>query len=123
MSSSRGSSYGRRRFLRHGSAMGAAGLLGLHHHSVHAEPPPETTKIRLVHAPGICLAPQYLAEEFLRMEGFKEVEYVKDWTTYTGKAVNENRADFTQDSAWTFLPSVESGGSAIALAGMHIRML
>jgi NitT/TauT family transport system substrate-binding protein len=54
------------------------------------------------------------------MEGFTDVEYVKDWTTYTAKAVNENRADFTQDAAWTFLPSVESGGSVIALAGMHV---
>jgi len=25
--------------------------------------------------PAICLAPQYLAEEFLRLEGFSEVEY------------------------------------------------
>ena len=26
--------------------------------------------------PAICLAPQYLAEELLRLEGFSQVEYV-----------------------------------------------
>ena len=42
-----------------------------------AEPPPETTRIRLTQDPAICLAPQYLAEELLRLEGFSEVEYAK----------------------------------------------
>ena len=42
-----------------------------------AEPPPETTKIRLVRVPAICLAPEYLAEELLRLEGFTDVEYVE----------------------------------------------
>jgi NitT/TauT family transport system substrate-binding protein len=46
-----------------------------------AEPPPEVTKIRLVKNPGICLAPQYLAEELLRLEGFSQVEYVPQTNT------------------------------------------
>jgi len=54
------------------------------------------------------------------MEGFTDVEYVRDWTTYPGSAINEHRADFTQDAAWTQLSSVESGGSTIALAGVHV---
>ena len=41
-----------------------------------AEPPPEITKIRLVHGAFLCYAPQYLAEELLRMEGFTEIEYI-----------------------------------------------
>ena len=88
--------------------------------SAFAEPPPETTKVRLVHAPAICLAPQYLAEEFLRLEGFTDIEYVKNWTGYPAKSIDENRADFTQDSAESLLPSVESGGSVVALAGIHV---
>ena len=35
---------------------------------------PRRRAIRLVHAPFICLAPQYLAEEFLRLEGFTDWE-------------------------------------------------
>lgn len=108
----------RREFLADSCALGIASLLALPG-SVNAEAPLETTKIRLVHAPGICLVPQYIAEEFLRMEGFTEVEYVKDYTTYPGGAISENRADFSQDAAWTFLTSVEAGGSPVALAGVH----
>lgn len=36
---------------------GTAGLIGLHSRPVGAEPPPETTKIKLVRIPGICIAP------------------------------------------------------------------
>ena len=42
-----------------------------------AEPPPETTRIRLIQIPNICKAPQYVAEELLRCEGFTEVHYLK----------------------------------------------
>ena len=108
----------RRKFLQQTSALGAASFIGWGRPAL-AEPPPETTKIRLVHAPAICLAPQYLAEDLLRLEGFTEVEYVKNWTDYPAKSIDEGRADFTQDSAPILLPSVESGGSAVALAGVH----
>ena len=33
--------------------------------------------MRLVQDPSSCLAPQYVAEELLRDEGFTEVEYVE----------------------------------------------
>jgi NitT/TauT family transport system substrate-binding protein len=62
-------------FLAKTSAWGAASLLGLRT-AVAAEPPPEVQKIHLVHAPAICLSPQYLAEELLRLEGFSEIQYV-----------------------------------------------
>ncbi len=66
----------RRRFLANTSALGAASFLGLPR-TAAAEPPPEIPKIRLVKIPAICLAPEYLAEELLRLEGFTEVEYVE----------------------------------------------
>ena len=108
----------RRRFLQQSAALGVASLLAVAERVCAA--PLETTKVRLVHSPSICLAPQYLAEEFLRMEGFTEVEYVKDWTTYPAKAIAEDKADFCQDAAWTFLASVDSGGSTVALGGAHV---
>src|SRR5881397_2457028 len=41
------------------------GLLGLRPRPVAAEPPPETTTLRLVHNPGICTAPYFVAAELL----------------------------------------------------------
>jgi len=66
----------RRRFLRGVTLAGTAGLLGLHASRVAAEPPPETTRLRLYKTPGICIAPQYVAEDLLHLEGFTEVHYV-----------------------------------------------
>ena len=42
-----------------------------------AEPPPETTRLRLSQIEGICVAPQYVAEELLHLEGFTDVQYVQ----------------------------------------------
>src|SRR5215475_9639389 len=66
----------RRRFLRGVTLTGTAGLLGLSARRVDAEPPPETTRIRLTKLPSTCRAPQWIAEELLAAEGFTEVHYV-----------------------------------------------
>ena len=66
--------FSRRTFLASTSALGVASLLGLPH-MASAEAPPEVKRIRVVHAPAICLAPEYLAEELLRLEGFTEVDF------------------------------------------------
>src|SRR3990172_2516761 len=70
----------RRRFLGRVTLAGMAALLGVHSGLVAAEPPPETTKIKLVKIPGLCIAPQYVAEELLQGEGFTEVHYVETAT-------------------------------------------
>jgi NitT/TauT family transport system substrate-binding protein len=66
----------RRRFLTTLSSAGAAGLLIGPAPSLAQEAPPETTTVRLTMMPGICIAPQYVAEELLKSEGFSEVKYV-----------------------------------------------
>ena len=58
----------RRDFLARASALGAAGLLHIPR-TFAADPPPETTRIRLMKA-SLCTAPAYVAEELLRREGF-----------------------------------------------------
>jgi NitT/TauT family transport system substrate-binding protein len=65
----------RRNVLAGLSAAGAAGLLGARP-TLAREPPPEVTTIRLTKIPGICIAPQYVAEKLLLAEGFTEVRYV-----------------------------------------------
>src|SRR5712691_4866987 len=69
--------FSRRRFLGGLTLMGTAGLLGLHPRRAAAEPPPETTQIRLIKYSAICIAPQYVAEELLQSEGFTDVQYVE----------------------------------------------
>jgi NitT/TauT family transport system substrate-binding protein len=65
----------RRRFLTAVSLAGAAGVVRLP--PVLAEEGGlETTTVRIGKSPGICVAPQYVAEELLRAEGFTDVRYI-----------------------------------------------
>ena len=109
----------RRNFLARSSALAAASLFGFPRQAA-AEPPPEKTKIRLLHIPAICLAPQYLAEQFLRMEGFTEIEYVSEWAEGPpSQSVVENRVDFTVDTAPSLVPPIDAGDSVVTLMGVH----
>ena len=87
--------------------------------SARAEPPLETTKIRLVKIPAICLAPEYVAEDLLRLEGFSEVEYVAVDTQNVSDLLAENRADVTVSSPPQLLPDLDAGKQLVALAGIH----
>ena len=49
-------------------------MLGADPEPLAAEPPPETARINLIEITGICIAPQYLAEDLLRSEGFTDVQ-------------------------------------------------
>jgi NitT/TauT family transport system substrate-binding protein len=111
----------RRRFLGGLTLAGTVGFLALPARWVVAEPPPETTKLRLVQLPSICVAPQYVAEELLRAEGFHEVHYVK---TIGGaanmRALAIGEADLSTDFAGPFVISVDANNPTVALAGVHV---
>ena len=64
----------RRRFLATLSSSTAAAVIGASN-SAAQDAPPETTTIRLAKNAGICIAPQYLADELLRAEGFTDIRY------------------------------------------------
>jgi NitT/TauT family transport system substrate-binding protein len=108
----------RRRFLAQTSALSVAALLGLPR-AAAAEPPPETRKIRLVEIPGICLAPEYLAEDLLRLEGFTEVEYAEMDRIGLVDMLFADRADFTVASPADALPALDAGKPMVVLAGIH----
>ena len=108
----------RREFLTRTSSIAAAGLLGLHGRDVGAEPPPEIKKIRLFHVPAICHAPQYLAEEMLRMEGI-DVEYVPFGTRYIPDALAASKADMTMWNAMELLPALDANKPIVVVAGVH----
>jgi NitT/TauT family transport system substrate-binding protein len=65
----------RRQFIAGAAAAGATGLLGAPHARA-AEGAIETTSVRLTKSPGLCIAPQYVAEELLRAQGFTDIRYV-----------------------------------------------
>src|SRR5262245_41464784 len=76
MNDQRSEGWSRREFLAKATLAGAAGILGLETSSLAAEPPPETTRIRLMALGGFCSAPQYVAKELLPAEGFTDIQYV-----------------------------------------------
>jgi NitT/TauT family transport system substrate-binding protein len=111
----------RRAFLSGLTLAGTAGLLGLHSRPVAAEPPPETTRIRLVRVPSICQAPSYVAEALLRSEGFTEVHYLqKAGTADIETALASGEADLNGHFAAPLLLRLEAGDPIVILGGLHI---
>jgi NitT/TauT family transport system substrate-binding protein len=109
----------RRDFLKQASAMGAAALLAVHRRLAAAEPPAEVTKIRLTRSPSMCLAPSYLAEELLRLEGFSQIEY-HNWVSSSGATVLATRqADISMVPVQETIPDIDAGRSMLLLAGVH----
>lgn len=118
MNASRLCASSRRAFLARASAIGAAAAVGGLPHIAAAEPPPETTRLRLVHGPFVCFAPLYLSEELLRLEGFSEIEYVKIEGTTPATLVS--LADFAMFGGPSVIPPIDAGLPLITLAGLHI---
>jgi NitT/TauT family transport system substrate-binding protein len=113
--------WSRRAFLGGLTLAGTAGLLGLRPGPVGAEPPPETTRLRVIHDPSICVASQFVAEELLRAEGFTEVHYVKVGPDQVGiKLVATGDADLIMQFAGKVIVQVDAGDPVVALTGVHV---
>ena len=120
MSNRRNDHWSRREFLTTAALAGTGTLLGWPSEPGGAEPPPETTRIRLGQSPTICIAAQYLAQEFLPGEGFTDVQYVKTGTELFTKAVAAGEVDFTMNFSGPLLTRVEAGDPIVMLAGAHV---
>jgi NitT/TauT family transport system substrate-binding protein len=113
--------WSRREFLDGLTLAGTVELISLYPRPVAAEPPPETTQIRLVKIPGLCIAPQYVAEELLQGEGFTEVHYVETATgASAAKAVASGEARITLTFAGPIIIRLEAGDPIVILAGIHV---
>lgn len=114
--------FSRREFLSGWTLAGTAGLLGFHARPVAAEPPPETTRLRLTKGiAGICTAPQWVAEELLRGEGLSDVQYVETsgpLESYKALASGERQIGFGFGAK--FLMMVDEGEPIVFLAGGHV---
>src|SRR5215813_9741074 len=115
--------FSRRRFLGGLTLAGTAGLLGLRPKPVAAEPPPETTTLRLWEGPVTCIAPTWVAQELLYSEGFTDVQYVT-WGSQTQNGVPEAVLAGEADITLSFIPSdlilIDAGAPVVILAGSHI---
>jgi NitT/TauT family transport system substrate-binding protein len=121
-------SIARREFVAGMTAAGAAALAGFRPESAAAEPPLETTTIRLYRQPIACLAPLLVAEPLLRAEGFRSVEYVPipvgsppvgTRHGFVSAALNSGQIDIGAADPPVHLLSLDAGGSAVLLAGLH----
>jgi len=89
--------------------------------SVAAEDQLETTILRLLHKPTICGAPEYVAEEFLRAEGFTEIRYTKIASSAeVNDAITQGRADLDAHFAPQWASALDGGGKITVLAGVHV---
>ena len=114
--------WSRREFVNGLSLAGTAGLVGLRAGPAAAEPPPETTTIRLMKAGDtICVAPQYVAEELLRGEGFTDVRYVGPAPGVGfDKFLASGDVNIAMDLAASQLTAIDVGVPMVIVAGVHV---
>jgi NitT/TauT family transport system substrate-binding protein len=82
---------------------------------------PEITSVRIQRSPSICNAPRYVAEEFLRAEGFTDIRYVS--TSFAFDTVYQSfvrgEFDFITDFAPVLVYAIDQGMAVTVLAGVH----
>lgn len=114
--------YSRRRFLRGLALTGTAGILSLPADRAAAEPPPETTTLRLPVTDALCFgAPQYLAEQLLEAEGFSNIQYIQglEGAAYNN-ALSTGEIDFGMTFAGEHVVRIDAGDAITLIAGLHV---
>jgi NitT/TauT family transport system substrate-binding protein len=112
--------FSRRRFLGGVTLAGMAGLLGVHPRPVAAEPPPETTRLRLIQFASACQAPLYLSDALLRTERFTDVQWVRSNLDVVSKHLAAGNVDLGMNFVGPNLIGIEAGDPATILAGGHV---
>jgi NitT/TauT family transport system substrate-binding protein len=112
--------WSRRAFLGGLTLAGTAGLLGLRPRPAVAEPPPETTKLTLVQVTGLCVAPQYVAEELLEGEGFTDVRYIQTEGGDEYRILASGEAQISMAFVAPFIMYVDTGHPIVLLGGVHV---
>ncbi|HXJ53997.1 MAG TPA: ABC transporter substrate-binding protein [Burkholderiales bacterium] len=114
--------WNRRRFVGAAAAAGTGSLWGLWTDVASAEPPPETTRLRLLKFPSLCLAPQYVAEELLRAEGFTDIQYLEfpEEGTAAYTRIGSGEIDISQGFIAPSVVQIDRGIPLLLLAGVHV---
>ena len=112
----------RREFIKKTAMTGAAAYLGIgsDYGIAAADPPPETTSIKFFQYKTACWAPQYVAEDLLREEGFTDIQYIK------GEKIDESEVllqageiDFRLGNAAWQIKEITPGDNSVFIAGLH----
>jgi NitT/TauT family transport system substrate-binding protein len=106
----------RRRFLTNAAFAGAAGLTSLPR-AFAAEGSLETTAVHLYKGENLCVAPQFVAEELLRAEGFTEIRYLDLPSGTQEHAMARGEIDIGLQYAWSFVAAIDAGERLTLLSG------
>ena len=109
----------RRRFLTTVSLAGTVGVLRAPP-AFAAEGPLETTTVRIANRHSLCNAPQHVAEELLRAEGFTEIRYIETAAAATAGTIAGGKVDFSMAHASYWVPAIDAGEPVVLLAGVHV---
>jgi NitT/TauT family transport system substrate-binding protein len=110
----------RRRFLATLSSAGAAGLIGAPDSSAQ-DGRLETTTVRIAKIAGICIAPQYVADDLLRAEGFTDIRHVPtEAGVPAALSLARGEVDFTANFAPALMITIDAGQPITILGGEHI---
>jgi NitT/TauT family transport system substrate-binding protein len=110
----------RRRFLAALSSAAAAGFIGAPLSNAQ-DGRLETTTVRIAKIAGICIAPQYVADELLRAEGFTDIRYVAtDAGVPAALSLARGEVDFTANYASALIIPIDAGEPITILGGEHI---
>jgi NitT/TauT family transport system substrate-binding protein len=110
----------RRELLRGVAATAATAALAGRSRTADAEPPPETTRLTLLQTTSLCQAPQYVAEDLLRGEGFTDVRYIKkDGQRAIADALMSGEANINMHFSGPLIVRLDAGAPITILAGVH----
>ena len=110
----------RRDFLADASLAAGASVFG-RLPSRADEPPPEVTTIRLSRTSAICTAPEYIASDLLRVEGFTDIRHIPAPAAFPElKMIENGEVDFCV--AFALPPILElDAGNPLTLHGPAIH--
>jgi NitT/TauT family transport system substrate-binding protein len=109
----------RRQFVTALSLTGVANLIAPRG-AFAGEGPLETTAVRITKNQGICYAPQYVAGEFLRDEGFTDIRFVNTPPTDIATAIALGKVDFGLGYAPQFARDIDAGTAVTVIAGVMV---
>ena len=114
----------RREFVAGLAATASVAAIGLRGSPSAAEAPPEITTLRLYRPPttlpGVCAAPQVIAEELLKAEGFTDVRYAVSSRVSAGRALAVGDVDLVMRFVGNFITQVDAGDPIVMLTGIHV---
>jgi NitT/TauT family transport system substrate-binding protein len=109
----------RRNVLAGIAAVGLAPLFR-HREAFAEEALLETISVRFARSPGICLAPQYVAEDMIRIDGLSDFRYVDTQAGLTSTALLARWGGLRRRVGTALAIRVDQGEPIKVLSGVHV---